>query len=141
MLTTAQLRQAAARSGARDIGVIEIDVMLTHLLQLFQERGLTEHLAFKGGTFLRKMVFGPRGRLSTDLDFTCRTTISHDDLIIHGGTSACRLYQFFEFTSFSIRTSRERSATSFFSSLFSRSSAFNWCSWFGSRPPYLLFQR
>jgi predicted nucleotidyltransferase component of viral defense system len=57
MLTTAQLRQAAARSGARDIGVIEIDVMLTHLLQLFQERGLTEHLAFKGGTFLRKMIF------------------------------------------------------------------------------------
>jgi predicted nucleotidyltransferase component of viral defense system len=82
MLTTAQLRQAASRSGARDIGVIEIDVMLTHLLQLFQERGLTEHLAFKGGTFLRKMIFGRRGRLSTDLDFTCRTVISLDDLTL-----------------------------------------------------------
>jgi predicted nucleotidyltransferase component of viral defense system len=82
MLTTAQLRQAAARSGARDIGIIEIDVMLTHLLQLFHERGLTEHLAFKGGTFLRKMIFGPRGRLSTDLDFTCRTDISLDDLTL-----------------------------------------------------------
>jgi len=29
---------------------------------------------------LRKMVFGPRGRLSTDLDFTCRTDIPLDDL-------------------------------------------------------------
>lgn len=82
MLTTGQLRRAAARSGARDIGIIEIDVMLTHLLQLFHERGLTEHLAFKGGTFLRKMIFGPRGRLSTDLDFTCCTDISLDDLTL-----------------------------------------------------------
>lgn len=62
MLSTTQLRQAAARSGARDIGFIEIDVMLTHLLQLFHERGLTDHLAFKGGTFLRKMIFGTLAR-------------------------------------------------------------------------------
>jgi predicted nucleotidyltransferase component of viral defense system len=82
MLTTPQLRQAAALSGARDITHIEIDVGLTHLLQLFHEKGLTDHLAFKGGTFLRKMIFGPRGRLSTDLDFTCRTGISLDDLTL-----------------------------------------------------------
>lgn len=76
MLTTHQLRQVAARSGARDIVSIEIDVILTHLLQLFHEQGLMDHLAFKGGTMLRKMVFGPRGRLSTDLDFTrtCTST-------------------------------------------------------------------
>lgn len=80
MLTIAQLRQAAAQSGARDIAFVEIDVMLTHLLQLFHERNLTTHVAFKGGTYLRKMVFGPRGRLSTDLDFTCRSDISPDDL-------------------------------------------------------------
>ena len=82
MLTTNQLRQVAARSGARDIGNVEIDVILTHLLQLFHERGLMEHLAFKGGTMLRKMVFGPRGRLSTDLDFTRRTAIELDDLML-----------------------------------------------------------
>jgi predicted nucleotidyltransferase component of viral defense system len=80
MLNLAELRKAAHRSGARDVGTIEIDVILTHLLQLFHEKGLMEHLAFKGGTMLRKMVFGPRGRLSTDLDFTCRTDISNDDL-------------------------------------------------------------
>jgi predicted nucleotidyltransferase component of viral defense system len=80
MLTVNQLRQVAARSGARDIANVEIDVLLTYLPQLFTENGLMEHLAFKGGTMLRKMVFGPRGRLSTDLDFTRRTDIPIDDL-------------------------------------------------------------
>jgi predicted nucleotidyltransferase component of viral defense system len=82
MLSANQLRQVAARSGARDIGNVEIDVILTHLLQLFSEAGITDHLAFKGGTMLRKMVFGPRGRLSTDLDFTCRSAIGVDDLML-----------------------------------------------------------
>ncbi len=82
MLTANQLRQVAAVSGARDIGNVEIDVILTYLLQLFSEKGVTEHVAFKGGTMLRKMVFGPRGRLSTDLDFTCCTDITVDDLML-----------------------------------------------------------
>ncbi len=82
MLTANELRKVAARSGARDIGNVEIDVILTHLLQLFADKGITDHVAFKGGTMLRKMVFGPRGRLSTDLDFTCRTDIPIDDLML-----------------------------------------------------------
>lgn len=82
MLTISQLRQSAALSGMRDINSIEIEVILTHLLQLFNESGVSKHLAFKGGTFLRKMVFGPKGRLSTDLDFTCYSDISLDDLTI-----------------------------------------------------------
>jgi predicted nucleotidyltransferase component of viral defense system len=82
MLTVGELRHVAARSGARDIGKAEIDVILTHLLQLFVEKGITEHVAFKGGTMLRKMVFGPRGRLSTDLDFTRRSDIELDDLMM-----------------------------------------------------------
>ena len=82
MLTANQLRQVASRSGASDIGNVEIDVILTYLLQLFAEKGITAHVAFKGGTMLRKMVFGPRGRLSTDLDFTCRTDIGVDDLML-----------------------------------------------------------
>ncbi len=80
MLNVNDMRKAAARSGARDIGNVEIDIILTHLLQLFVERGIAEHVAFKGGTMLRKMLFGPRGRLSTDLDFTRRSEISNDDL-------------------------------------------------------------
>lgn len=82
MLSANDLRKVAARSGARDIGNVEIDVILTYLLQLFTEKGITEHVAFKGGTMLRKMVFGPRGRLSTDLDFTRRTDIPVDDLML-----------------------------------------------------------
>lgn len=82
MLTLNELRKVAARSGARDIGNVEIDVILTLLLQLFNDAGICEHVAFKGGTMLRKMVFGPRGRLSTDLDFTCRTDIDVDDLMM-----------------------------------------------------------
>ncbi len=82
MLTENQLRNVAARGGARDITKVEIDVILTHLLALLDEKGITGHLAFKGGTMLRKMVFGPRGRLSTDLDFTARTDVSQDDLMM-----------------------------------------------------------
>jgi predicted nucleotidyltransferase component of viral defense system len=80
VLTLQQLRQVAAQSGARDIANVEIDVVLTFLLQLFAEKGLMDHLAFKGGTMLRKMIFGKRGRLSTDLDFTKRSDITIDDL-------------------------------------------------------------
>lgn len=82
MFTTSDLRRVANRSGARDIGNVEIDVILTYLLQLLTDSGITEHVAFKGGTMLRKMVFGPRGRLSTDLDFTRRTDIDIDDLTL-----------------------------------------------------------
>ena len=60
MITTSELRRIATRSGARQIRNVEIDIILTLLLQLFHERGLLDHLAFKGGTMLRKMVFGPR---------------------------------------------------------------------------------
>lgn len=82
MLTTNQLRQVAGRSGARDIGNVEIDVILTHLIQLFAEKNIMDHVAFKGGTMLRKVVLGPRGRLSTDLDFTRRSDIGAEDLML-----------------------------------------------------------
>lgn len=82
MLSANDLRKIAARSGARDIGNVEIDVVLTFLLQLFTQKGIMDHVAFKGGTMLRKMVFGPRGRLSTDLDFTRRSGIDLDELML-----------------------------------------------------------
>jgi predicted nucleotidyltransferase component of viral defense system len=78
MLTTQQIRRTAEQSGARDIEKVETDIVLTHLLQLFHEKGIAEQIAFKGGTMLRKMVFGPRGRYSTDLDFTLRPGSSQD---------------------------------------------------------------
>ncbi|HKA22107.1 MAG TPA: nucleotidyl transferase AbiEii/AbiGii toxin family protein, partial [Blastocatellia bacterium] len=81
MLTTEQIRRVAQQSGARDIEKVETDIILTYLLQLFHEKGITRHVAFKGGTMLRKMIFGPRGRYSTDLDFTRRTDISDEGIM------------------------------------------------------------
>ena len=51
-----------------DVAVLDIaqDFLLAHL----QECGVFEQLAvFKGGTALRKLFAGARGRFSTDLDF------------------------------------------------------------------------
>jgi predicted nucleotidyltransferase component of viral defense system len=81
MLTTQQIRRIADQSGARDIEKVETDIILTHLLQLFHEKGITGHVAFKGGTMLRKMVFGPRGRYSTDLDFTLRSNFTDEQVM------------------------------------------------------------
>jgi hypothetical protein len=81
MLTIEQIRRIAHQTGARDIDKVETDVILTYLLQLFHDKGITEHVAFKGGTMLRKMIFGSRGRLSTDLDFTRRTDIGDEGLM------------------------------------------------------------
>jgi predicted nucleotidyltransferase component of viral defense system len=81
MLTVEQTRRIAQQSGARDIGKVETDIILTFLLQLFQEKRITEHIAFKGGTMLRKTIFGARGRYSTDLDFTRRSGISDENIM------------------------------------------------------------
>jgi len=81
VLTIEQIRKIAQQSGARDISKVETDIILTFLLQLFHEKGVTEHVAFKGGTMLRKMIFGPRGRYSTDLDFTRRTEITDEGIM------------------------------------------------------------
>jgi predicted nucleotidyltransferase component of viral defense system len=81
MLTTEQIRRVAQQSGARDIEKVETDIILTYLLQLFHEQSITKHIAFKGGTMLRKMIFGPRGRYSTDLDFTRRTEVSDEGIM------------------------------------------------------------
>jgi predicted nucleotidyltransferase component of viral defense system len=81
VLTVEQIRRIAQQSGARDITKVETDIVLTFLLQLFHGKGITKHIAFKGGTMLRKMIFGPRGRYSTDLDFTRRTDISDEGIM------------------------------------------------------------
>ena len=60
----------AKSSGLRDKLVAERDVVLTYALRVLFDTSLLDHLAFKGGTCLRKMVFGPAGRFSEDLDFT-----------------------------------------------------------------------
>jgi len=72
----------ARNSGLRDKLVAELDVVLTYALRALADAGMLEHLAFKGGTCLRKTVFGSPGRFSEDLDFTLDSELPVDDVLI-----------------------------------------------------------
>lgn len=50
----------ARNSGLRDKLVAERDVVLTYALRALLDTGVMDQLAFKGGTCLRKLVFGFR---------------------------------------------------------------------------------
>ena len=71
----------ARNSGLRDKLVAERDVVLTYALRVLFDAGVMDHLAFKGGTCLRKIVFGSSGRFSEDLDFTVDTDGPEDDVL------------------------------------------------------------
>ena len=60
----------AHQSGVKDQLVAEREVVLTYALHALAEAKALDLLAFKGGTCLRKIVFGSTGRFSEDLDFT-----------------------------------------------------------------------
>jgi predicted nucleotidyltransferase component of viral defense system len=72
----------ARNSGLRDKLVAERDVVLTYALRVLEDTGVAAHLAFKGGTCLRKTVFGSSGRFSEDLDFTLATAEPDDDVLV-----------------------------------------------------------
>jgi predicted nucleotidyltransferase component of viral defense system len=71
----------ARNSRLRDKLVTERDVVLTYALRALLDAGVMNYLAFKGGTCLRKMVFGSSGRFSEDLDFTLDTDRAQDDVL------------------------------------------------------------
>jgi hypothetical protein len=71
----------ARNSGLRDKLVAERDVVLTYALRALFDAGAMDHLAFKGGTCLRKIVFGSAGRFSEDLDFTVDSDGPEDDVL------------------------------------------------------------
>lgn len=62
------VRQYASQCGVPE-DIADLEIVLTYVLQFLSERGHGERMAFKGGTALRKLVFGPGGRFSVDLDF------------------------------------------------------------------------
>jgi len=72
----------ARGSGLRDKLVAELDVVLTYALAALVDNGVMTELAFKGGTCLRKLVFGSSGRFSEDLDFTMATDHHEDDVLM-----------------------------------------------------------
>ena len=72
----------ARNSGLRDKLLAERDVVLTYALRALLDADVMGHLAFKGGTCLRKTVFGSTGRFSEDLDFTLSTDRQPDDVLV-----------------------------------------------------------
>jgi len=72
----------ARNSGLRDKLIAERDVVLTYALRALADAGVMDHLAFKGGTCLRKLVFGASGRFSEDLDFTIDSSEPDDDVLV-----------------------------------------------------------
>ncbi|MGH7295689.1 MAG: nucleotidyl transferase AbiEii/AbiGii toxin family protein, partial [Polyangiaceae bacterium] len=82
--------QYAHQSGVRNQLVAEREIVLTYALDALRHAGVLDVLAFKGGTCLRKFVFGSAGRFSEDLDFT----LSGDD----DQDALTRLYEAFNAT-------------------------------------------
>lgn len=70
----------AHQSGVKDQLVAEREVVLTYALHALGEAKTLDLLAFKGGTCLRKIVFGSTGRFSEDLDFTLLSDDSQEAL-------------------------------------------------------------
>ena len=70
-------------SGAQvGIEIAEREIVLTYVLKILEEAGLLKTLAFKGGTCLRKCVYGKETRFSVDLDFTDVSGRQPDDVIL-----------------------------------------------------------
>jgi len=63
-----QRLNAAYRGRAREEAYLEL--AQEHFLDWLRVQGLTDEITFKGGTSLRKFVFGLDGRFSHDLDFS-----------------------------------------------------------------------
>ncbi len=65
-------RHVQVAGGNREVALL--DVAQEYLLEYLRREGMFEGLlVFKGGTALRKFVFGTDGRFSVDLDFALRT--------------------------------------------------------------------
>lgn len=64
------------------IAVAEKEIVLTYVLKVLEDAGLLKTLAFKGGTCLRKCVYGKETRFSVDLDFTSMSGQAADDVIL-----------------------------------------------------------
>ncbi|NUQ37035.1 MAG: nucleotidyl transferase AbiEii/AbiGii toxin family protein [Caldilineales bacterium] len=79
MIQPAEIARLAHRLGLGD-KTIEKDYVLTWTLLALANSPLRGHLAFKGGTALKK-VYVPEYRFSEDLDFTLLAEISNDELV------------------------------------------------------------
>lgn len=71
-----------AKGAQVSLEIAEREIVLTYVLKILDDAGLLKRLAFKGGTCLRKCVYGKETRFSVDLDFTSADNIEADDVIL-----------------------------------------------------------
>lgn len=64
------------------LSIAEREIVLTYVLKILEDAGLLKALAFKGGTCLRKCIYGKETRFSVDLDFTSFGRQAADDAIL-----------------------------------------------------------
>jgi predicted nucleotidyltransferase component of viral defense system len=79
MITQAEVFKLAQRERVSE-RVIEKDYVLSWILIAIADSDLRDHMAFKGGTALKKVYF-PDYRFSEDLDFTLPGNMPHDELL------------------------------------------------------------
>jgi predicted nucleotidyltransferase component of viral defense system len=79
MISRAEVFRVARREGVGD-RIIEKDYVLSWILIAIADSDLRDHVAFKGGTALKKVYF-PDYRFSEDLDFTLPSNLPHDELL------------------------------------------------------------
>jgi len=77
-----RLVQWYAADAGVDLDIAEREIALTYILRVMADSGLLDHLAFKGGTAIRKLHLGSQGRFSLDLDFTATGGIDPETLIL-----------------------------------------------------------
>jgi predicted nucleotidyltransferase component of viral defense system len=77
-----RLVQWYASDAGIDLDIAEREIVLNYVLRIMADRDLLTHLAFKGGTAIRKLYLGNRGRFSLDLDFTAVFNIDPETLVL-----------------------------------------------------------
>ena len=77
-----RLVQWYASDAGVDLDIAEREIVLNYVLSILSDGGLLNHLAFKGGTAIRKLYLGGTGRFSLDLDFTAVSDIAPDTLVL-----------------------------------------------------------
>ncbi len=70
-----RLAQWYAADASVDLDIAEREIVLTYVLRILTDHGLLKHLAFKGGTAIRKLYLGSQGRFSLDLDLLPSVTL------------------------------------------------------------------
>jgi predicted nucleotidyltransferase component of viral defense system len=77
-----RLVQWYASDAGVDLDIAEREIVLTYILSILSDKGLLNHLAFKGGTAIRKLYLGGTGRFSLDLDFSAISDVAPDALVL-----------------------------------------------------------